>query len=89
MARLRQEYTEANRKDLFEALKGAPVAGKGAPSYAETAAALGLTESAVKSAAYRLRQRHHQLLREEILQTVAAPGDVDEELRYLMSVLSR
>jgi hypothetical protein len=48
-----------------------------------------LTESAVKSAVYRLRQRHRQLLREEILETVAAPADVDEELRYLISVIGR
>jgi RNA polymerase sigma-70 factor (ECF subfamily) len=88
VARLRQEYVKANRGDLFEALKSSQLETDGR-SYAETAALLGLTESAVKSAVYRLRQRHRQLLREEILQTVAAPGDVDEELRYLISVIGR
>jgi RNA polymerase sigma-70 factor (ECF subfamily) len=89
VARLRQEYVDANRGELFEALKGSPLSGKVGPSYAETAASLGLTESAIKSAVYRLRQRHRQLLREEILETVATPADVDEELRYLISVIGR
>ena len=76
--------------ELFEALKAySQPRNKIGTSYAEMAAALGLTESAVKSAVYRLRQRHRELLREEILQTVAAPGDVDDELRHLISVLGR
>jgi len=89
VARLRQEYADASRSELFEALKGAPFSGNGGPSYAETAATLGLTESAVKSAVHRLRQRHRQLLREEILETVATPAEVDAELRYLISVIGR
>ena len=42
---------------------------------------------AVKSAVHRLRQRYRQLLREEIGQTVAEPGEVDGELRHLIGVL--
>jgi RNA polymerase sigma factor (sigma-70 family) len=87
VARLRQEYMDADRGELFEALKRFPASEKGESSYPEAAARLGLTESAIKSAAHRLRQRHRQLLREEILQTVAAPADVDQELRYLISVI--
>jgi len=41
----------------------------------------------VKSAIYRLRQRHRDLLREEIAHTVATPGEVDEEIRYLIEVM--
>jgi RNA polymerase sigma-70 factor (ECF subfamily) len=89
VARLRQEYADANRAQLFGVLKGLTSAEKDRCTYAEAAALLGLTESAVKSAAHRLRQRHRQLLREEILQTVAVPAEVDEELRYLISVIGR
>ena len=51
------------------------------------AARLGVSESAVKSAIWRLRQRHRDLLREEIAQTVSTPGEVDEEIRYLIGIL--
>ena len=56
-------------------------------AYAEVAAALSSSESAVKSAIYRLRQRHHELVREEIAQTLADPAEVDEEIRYLLGVM--
>jgi DNA-binding CsgD family transcriptional regulator len=54
---------------------------------AEIAQELGMTESAVKQAFYRLRQRYGLLLREEIANTVAASGDVEDELRHFITVL--
>jgi RNA polymerase sigma-70 factor (ECF subfamily) len=36
---------------------------------------------------HRLRQRYRELLREEVAQTVATVNEVDEELRYLVSVI--
>ena len=64
--------------------------GEGAnQSYTEIAVRLGLTEGAVKSAVYRLRQRYQSLLREEIARTVATGEDVEDELRHLFTVLSR
>ena len=47
-----------------------------------------MTEEAVRKAAQRMRRRYHQLFREEIAHTVASPGEVDEELRHLCTVLS-
>jgi RNA polymerase sigma-70 factor (ECF subfamily) len=46
-----------------------------------------MTENAVKQAFHRFRQRYRLLLREEIAHTVIAPGDVEDELRHLVSVL--
>jgi len=86
VSRLREEYIGAGRGELFEELKRFQT-GAEAPSYAETAARLSLSESAVKSAIWRLRQRHRELLREEIGRTVANPADVNEEIRYLISIL--
>jgi RNA polymerase sigma-70 factor (ECF subfamily) len=57
------------------------------PSPADTAREFGMTESAVRQAAYRMRQRYRQLLREEIAHTVMALGDIDDELRHLVAVL--
>ena len=48
---------------------------------------LGMSESAIKSAVHRLRRRHRELLREEIARTVAQPEQIDEEIRYLLTVL--
>jgi RNA polymerase sigma-70 factor (ECF subfamily) len=43
----------------------------------------------VRVAVHRLRQRYGELLRSEIAQTVSSAEEVDEEMRYLMSVLSQ
>jgi len=59
----------------------------GRRSQAEVATELGMTENAVKQAFHRLRQRYRQLLRDEIAQTVAVPGDAEDELRHFISVL--
>ena len=42
----------------------------------------------MKSAAFRFRQRRAAILREEIELTVS-PSEVDEEIRYLLSVIVR
>jgi RNA polymerase sigma-70 factor (ECF subfamily) len=87
VARLRDEYFAAGRAELFDELRQFQPGAKAEESYAMVAARLGLTESAVKSAIWRMRDRHRDLLREEIANTVAAPADVDEEIRYLIGVL--
>ncbi len=48
---------------------------------------LGMTEGAVKVAVHRLRQRYGELLRAEVAQTVTTPVEIEEELRYLVSVI--
>lgn len=86
--RLRDEYSAADKAELFEELCGFRLDAPEPRAYAEVSARLGLSESAVKSAIRRFRQRHHQLVREEIAQTVKEPAEVDEEIRYLLRVLA-
>ena len=62
-------------------------ANAGLRTQAEIATELGMTENAVKQAFHRFRQRYRLLLREEIAHTVAQAGDVEDELRHLVSVL--
>lgn len=69
-ARTRREYEAARQGARFETLKVYLLAGYEPASYAETAARLGLSESAVKSAIYKLRQRCDALLRAESAETV-------------------
>jgi RNA polymerase sigma factor (sigma-70 family) len=87
LMRLESEYQAAGNAALFERLKEFLVGERGRPTQAEIATELGMTENAVKQAFHRLRQRYRVLLREEIAHTVAQPGDVEDELRHLVSVL--
>lgn len=86
--RLQEEYVSADKADLYEQLTGFRLDASEQPAYAQVARHLGLSESAVKSAIHRLRQRHLELVRDEIAQTVANPAEVDEEIRHLLGVLS-
>jgi RNA polymerase sigma factor (sigma-70 family) len=88
LTRLEDEYRLAGNVILFEHLKALLTDEPGRPSQAQIAAELGMTENAVKQAFHRLRERYRQLLREEIAHTVMAPGDIEDELRHLVAVLS-
>jgi RNA polymerase sigma-70 factor (ECF subfamily) len=87
LSRLKDEYRVAGNIALFDSLKELLPDEPGSPSQAEIAARLGLTENAIRQAFYRFRQRYQLLLREEIAHTVATPGDIEEELRHLITVL--
>jgi RNA polymerase sigma factor (sigma-70 family) len=87
LRRLREEYRTAGNGALFDWLKQLLADEPGAPSRAEIAARLGMTENAVWQAFHRLRRRYQVLLREEISHTVAIASDIEDELRYLISVL--
>lgn len=85
MDKLRREFESAGKAELFEALKGCLTSNE--PPREVTAAQLGTTEGAVKVATHRLRQRFRRILREEIAETVGSSDEIDEEMRYLVSVL--
>ena len=88
LQRLRSEYEQEGKAELFAALHPCLVGDRTAQPYAELAVTLGVSEGAVKSAVHRLRQRYRQLLHDEIAQTVANPGEVNEELHHLFAVLA-
>jgi RNA polymerase sigma factor (sigma-70 family) len=87
LSRLESEYRSAGKAKLFDCLTEFLSDEPGRRSQAEAAAELGMTENAVKQAFHRIRQRYRQLLHDEIAQTVAVPGDVEDELRHFISVL--
>jgi DNA-directed RNA polymerase specialized sigma24 family protein len=69
--RLKGEYATAGNAALFDSLKQLLPDEPGSPS----------------QAVYRFRQRYQGLLREEIANTVATPGDIEDELRHLIARL--
>jgi RNA polymerase sigma factor (sigma-70 family) len=87
LARLEEEYRIAGNATLFERLRQMLGDEPERCSQADIAQELGMTESAVKQAFYRLRLRYGLLVRQEIANTVAAPDDVEDELRHFIAVL--
>ena len=87
LGRLRREYRDAGREDLFLGLKDTLTGGRAEIPYRDLGASLGMSEAAVKVAAHRLRRRYRELLREEIANTVAGPAEVEEELQHLFASL--
>ncbi len=86
---MRREYEAAGQAERHDMLKGYLLDGDVADSYAETAELLGISEAAVKSAVYKIRQRFGQLLRTEIAKTVGSEDDIEDELRELIAALGR
>jgi len=86
--RLKEDYRAAGKAELYERLQPFESGGSDAPAYADVAPALGLSEGGLRAAVHRMRQRYRELVREEVAQTVNSPAEVDEEIRYLIRVVS-
>ncbi len=86
--RLKEEYRLAGKTELYERLQLFESGDQDTPAYAEVAPALALSESGLRTAVHRMRQRHRELVREEVAQTVNSLAEVDEEIRYLIRVVS-
>jgi len=89
IGRLRTEYAQDGRAELFALLEPCLVNKAAMPAYATVAARAGLGESGVKMAVQRLRRRFGELLRAVIAQTVSRREEVDEEIRALFASLRR
>jgi RNA polymerase sigma-70 factor (ECF subfamily) len=85
--RLRREYESVDQLERHEVLKCHLIDGGENHSCLSTAEALGVSESAAKSAIHRIRRRFAELLRAEITRTVADPAEVDDEIRHLLASL--
>jgi len=86
--RLAEEFLQQGKAAQFDALRVALAGERGAVPYAGIARRTGTSEGAVKVAVHRLRRRYRSLLRETIAETVAEPGEVEEELRYLLRIMT-
>ena len=88
LARLEQEFRNEGKGELFDGLKSSLLAEDCGLTYSQLGARLSLNEDAVKQAVHRMRRRYRELFHDEIAQTVAGPGEVEEELKHLFAVLS-
>ena len=90
MKELEREYGASKNRELFDQLKGflpAGQVGQASVSREELASKRGVSVGAIDVAVHRLRQRFGALLREQVAKTVSSEPEVEEEIRYLISVI--
>jgi RNA polymerase sigma-70 factor (ECF subfamily) len=85
---LAAELAAVDKGDHFDTLKPWLLGEVESLSQADAARQLGMTEGAAKVAIHRLRKRFRELVKAEIAQTVDDAAQVQDELRYLLEVLS-
>src|SRR5262249_60167144 len=83
LGRVEREMKEADKANLFEAIKPFLVEPTTDGAYDPAAQRLGMTPRAVSMAVSRLRQRYRELVREAVAQTGTTPLELEEALRYL------
>lgn len=82
-ADLQEEFREADQASRFDALKKYLSEEVTDGDYEKLAAQFGLVPKAVSSAVARLRERYRELVRRNVMATVAGAEDVDAEFREL------
>jgi DNA-directed RNA polymerase specialized sigma24 family protein len=88
MEHLERDFDAGGQSELFRALKPFLVGDHPEKNYAGLAVKLYASEAALKMKVQRLRHRYQSLLRQEIANTLGSPDEVEDEIRYLFSVLS-
>jgi RNA polymerase sigma factor (sigma-70 family) len=88
MAKLRAEFDEAGKAGQFDTLVVFLNRDAGDDRYQDVAERLGVSPGALRMSVHRLRRRYRELLRSEIASTVDAPGQIDDEIRFLLATLS-
>jgi len=89
MKRLEGELEQRERSEFLLELRERTFASHGAgPDWEEMAGRHGMSHGAVRKAAADLRRRFGILLRTEVRNIVSKDEEVDDELRYLVSLLS-
>jgi RNA polymerase sigma-70 factor (ECF subfamily) len=85
--RLQDDAKERGREDIFAMLRPILLGTTPEGGYAAVGADLGVAEGTARKMVFDLRVRLGEFLRQEVLQTVAQPEDVEDELRYLLGLL--
>ena len=86
---VRAEFVAEGKALTFDTLSQFLEGDKPGVSYDQVATALGVGLGSVKTLIHRLRRQFAATLRREIMQTVSAPHEVDDELRRLRVVFAR
>jgi RNA polymerase sigma-70 factor (ECF subfamily) len=87
MAALRESHAEPGRIERFEVLQRYILGSDREAPYAGVAQQLHMTVGAARKAVFDLREEYCDVFRAEVAETVAR-GAVDEEMRYLIPLLT-
>lgn len=87
-SQLRNLYEDEGKSQRFSSLQIYLPGQAPGRSYAETALELGITEAAVKMEVMRMRHRFGEILKAEIAETVVGEAQIEEEIRYLIEVVT-
>lgn len=87
-ARLAKDYSLAGKEDRFRSIQSCLMTDCNEAIYAEIAEQLGMKPGAVRTAVHRMRTNFGRLLREEVLRLVDDASDVEEELHYVLTLLT-
>jgi hypothetical protein len=88
LERIRAEFNNGPKADLFYALKPFLTGGVGLPSHESVARQLDMPIDTLRSHVARLRATYREFVREEVARTIGPADDVDEELRHLRRILT-
>jgi hypothetical protein len=88
ISRLRAELEGRSQQARREALEPLLLRGPGTEATAAVGTELHLTEDGVKSAVHRVRRRFRELFQKGIANTVATRTEIEEELRYLLRLMT-
>jgi RNA polymerase sigma-70 factor (ECF subfamily) len=89
LTKVRGEFSAEGKAETFEALSPFLSGEKASISYEQAAEATGVSLGAIKTNIHRLRRQFAAAVRHEIMQTVSAPHEVDDELRHFRDVFAR
>ncbi len=85
---LGKEYQKSGKEDRFRVLRPS-IDDPTSFSLSEAGKELKLSESAAKSAAFRLRGRFREIFRDTVAELVESPDDIEDEIRYLIQSMVR
>lgn len=86
LLKLRAEYVKRGQETLFEKIKPCLVGGSG-ELHRVIAEELGMREKTFNTSVSRCQRRFNKLIKDEIAETVGGEGELEDEMRYLLSVL--
>ncbi|MEZ5327260.1 MAG: sigma-70 family RNA polymerase sigma factor [Verrucomicrobiales bacterium] len=85
---LRKRYSARGKEAVFDLIKPSLAGEDDLQSHAAIGLSVGVSESQINVEVHRARRRLAEALRREVAETVDAESNVEEELRYLLSVLT-
>ncbi|HEY5915031.1 MAG TPA: ECF-type sigma factor [Verrucomicrobiae bacterium] len=88
LSAVERELSSEGKGEQFKVLQPWLAGDAAGGLQADAALKLGMSEGAVKVAVHRLRRRFREAVRSEVSETLRDTAEVQEELRYLVEVLS-